>query len=631
MGLFAGKCDFLVIFAAKNVIMTIQFKIQIRGIKKPSVWRRIVIPGNFTFHDLHNTIQSAFGWWDEHLYHFQRRPFDGGWTVKELDEEDDNWGELPEDARETNVLTFIQHMGLEKFVYVYDFGDSWVHDITVESIDKEADLDHPVCLAGKGACPPEDCGGPWGYEELKEEMDKDEINEFDLEEVNDELESITAGSEWLDDVVDSMWDEESDMPLDIQELEGKTLADLMENRYKGSLIDFAEDLGFDIDENISEEEYRKQYAQALKDNAVKVMSMLPMSELKLLEQLKKNHMPGNAQDCYEDYCSMLMVIYGLAGEWWNEDDNHYIWVPDDLWQMMKPQVEEVMADPHVQHRLAIESTIIGLANLYGQVSLAFVEKELVRLGQVQNIEGATVAVSACMADSLLLKFTRHQTGRLTDEPSEDTLLFLSRYGWDMPGELDDEIKKRESLAKDYRLFTLVEVMNAAVIPMPRIANPMHDTFFSLLTEDLKYNDWLASKICHDLWYREMHKYEEDFEEEDPGLYFREEVLYEYDSSDSLFRKAMKLLDDYLNNMPHWQLKGHTPMEVQGMLSEEGKAAKRKRQERKSYLDDDYISPKDWMANLGVTMPIIAEKKPGRNEPCPCGSGKKYKNCCGRGN
>ena len=611
--------------------MAIQFKIQIRDIKKPPVWRRIVIPGNFTFHDLHNTIQSAFGWWDEHLYQFQRYPFDGGWCVKDIDEDDDNWGERPEDARETNVATFIQHMGLEKFVYVYDFGDSWVHDITVEQIDHDADLDHPVCLAGKGACPPEDCGGPWGYEELKEEMDKDEINEFDLEKVNEELESITAGSEWSGDMIDSMWDEENDMPHDIKELEGKTLADLMENQYKGSLTDFAEEFGFDIDESISEKEFRKQYAQALKDNVVRVMSMLPISELKLLEHLKKNPKPGNTLDCYEDYCSKLMVIYGLAGEWWDEDENYYIWVPDDLWQMMKPHVEEVLADPHVQHRVTIENTILGLANLYGQVSLGFVEKELVRLGQIQTIEGAKIAVSACMDDSLLLKFTQHQTGRLTDEPSEDTLLFLSPYGWDMPSELDDEIKKRESLAKDYHLFTIVEVMYAAVMPMPRIANPMHDAFFSLLTEDLNYNDWLASEICHGLWYREMHKYEEDFEEEDPGQYFREEVLYDYDSSDSLFRKAMKLLDDYLNNMPHWQLKGHTPIEAHGLLSEEDKATKRKRQESRSYHDDDYISPKDWMANLGVTMPIIAEKRPGRNDPCPCGSGKKYKNCCGRGN
>lgn len=63
--------------------MTIQFKIQIRDVKKPPVWRRIVIPGNFTFHDLHYTIQTAFGWWGEHLYQFQRHPFDGGWDINQ--------------------------------------------------------------------------------------------------------------------------------------------------------------------------------------------------------------------------------------------------------------------------------------------------------------------------------------------------------------------------------------------------------------------------------------------------------------------------------------------------------------------------------------------------------------------
>ena len=118
--------------------MKIQLKIQIRGIKKPPVWRRIVIPENFSFQDLHDTIQAAFGWWGEHLYQFQRHPFDGGWTVADPYAEDDPWSEEPENAHETNVLQFIQQMGLEKFVYVYDFGDSWVHDITVESIDKEA-------------------------------------------------------------------------------------------------------------------------------------------------------------------------------------------------------------------------------------------------------------------------------------------------------------------------------------------------------------------------------------------------------------------------------------------------------------------------------------------------------------
>ena len=150
--------------------------------------------------------------------------------------------------------------------------------------------------------------------------------------------------------------------------------------------------------------------------------------------------------------------------------------------------------------------------------------------------------------------------------------------------------------------------------------------------DLNLHEWHATEICHDLWYFEMHKEDEGFED-DPGEYFREEVLYDYDASDDIFRKGMRLLDDYLNNLPHWQLKGHTPIETMDMLNKEEQtshypSAKRS---RSLYTDGRPISPMDYIGDIGVTMPIIAEKKPGRNDPCPCGSGKKYKNCCGRGN
>ena len=608
--------------------MAIQLKIQIRGIKKPPVWRRIEIPGNFSFHDLHNTIQAAFGWWNEHLYQFQRHPFDGGWTVKEPDEENDPWGEEPEDSRETNVLDFIQHMGLEKFVYVYDFGDSWVHDITVENIDQDDELDYPICLAGKGACPPEDCGGTWGYEELKKEMDEDEINEFDLEEVNEELESITAGEESSGEVVGSVHD--YDVPDDAKELEKMSLVDALQRFYKSELTDYAEELGFDIDENLSEEEFRKQYAQALINHPVEVLSMLPLEDLTVLARLKKEPMPGNIAQCYEDYRDKIIEIYGLAGHWWDEDDNFYLWIPDDLWTALRPHIEEVMDFPHVKHRLSIESTILGLANLYGQVSLGLVYKELVRFGQVKTLEDAAIAVAACKEKSLLLKWTAHQIGGFMEEPTDDNQLFLSPYGWDMPAELVREIEKRESLAGDYQQFSATDVMAASVMPLPNIANPVHDDFVSMLMDELELDKGQATIVCHDLWYREMHKYEEDFEEEDPGTYFRESVLYDYDSYDYMFKKGMKMLDAYLNNMPHWQLKGHTPVEAQSGLSELDKAARQERQ-RRLYQDDNYVRPKDFIANLGVTMPIIAEKKPGRNDPCPCGSGKKYKNCCGRGN
>ena len=609
--------------------MTIQFKIQIRGIKKPPVWRRIVIPGSFSFHDLHNTIQTAFGWWDEHLYQFQRHPFDGGWTVADPPEDDDPWHEKPEDSHETNVLQFIQHMELEKFVYVYDFGDSWVHDITVENIDKERELDHPVCLAGKGACPPEDCGGPWGYEEMKEEMDKDEINEFDLEEVNDELEGFATSS----DRASHHADDDDDRPL--QPAGGApdpiNLMDILKHITKAELIDLAEDLGLEIDERANVKEVRKQYAEGIIANAVKILSQLPMEDLMILDRLKKHPTEGMVVDCYSDYYDMLMVVYHLAEEWYDDDDDYYVQIPEDFWRVAEPQLQTVMDDMSVHRRVTVESITIGLTNLYGQVSEEFVANELVRLGQARTAEDALQELAHIKESSLFMKMNVHPTGGYGDEPTSASTLFLSPYCWEMPGELADVIARHEPAAKDYKLFSEFEILLAASSPVPQVTNPMREPFKEYLMHDLNLHEWHSMEICHDLWFFEMHKEDEGFED-DPGKYFREEVLYDYDASDAVFRKGMRLLDDYLNNLPHWQLKGHTPTEAMEMLNKENQKSLTSTRSRSSIgMSGRPISPMDFIGDIGVTMPIIAEKKPGRNDPCPCGSGKKYKNCCGRGN
>ena len=192
--------------------MTLQVRIQLRNIKRPPVWRRIVIPGTFTFLDFHYAIQRAFGWTDSHLFHFMKQPYDRGWEIKMPDSWDGSLFSSPyKAAHKTVVADFLRENGVSEFVYTYDFGDDWFHDIQLEAINEEESLESPRCLAGKGACPPEDCGGPWGYENLKalfqEEPDSDEALEykawmgldedeefdpklFDLEETNEVLASV---------------------------------------------------------------------------------------------------------------------------------------------------------------------------------------------------------------------------------------------------------------------------------------------------------------------------------------------------------------------------------------------------------------------------------------------------------
>lgn len=63
--------------------MTHTFRIQIKNIKKPPMWRRLEIPGNYTFHQFHTAIQLAFGWQFEHLYQFMEHAYEGSWSICE--------------------------------------------------------------------------------------------------------------------------------------------------------------------------------------------------------------------------------------------------------------------------------------------------------------------------------------------------------------------------------------------------------------------------------------------------------------------------------------------------------------------------------------------------------------------
>ena len=172
-----------------------QFKIQIEGLKKPSVWRRVIVPDTYTFEQFHLTIQTAFGWTNSHLFQFCPQNYGSSPTITiPYDDLDDD---PIEDARKI-VLKEIFHAEKQKYSYIYDFGDSWHHKITLEAILQDSP-EKASCIAGKGKCPPEDCGGVWGYERLKEVLSNPEDPEY--EEMREWL-GLEPDEEWNADVFD---------------------------------------------------------------------------------------------------------------------------------------------------------------------------------------------------------------------------------------------------------------------------------------------------------------------------------------------------------------------------------------------------------------------------------------------
>ncbi len=184
---FAKQTAAITPVGRKGLKATYQFKVKLRGATKPPVWRRVLVPADFTFSGLHAVIQEAFGWWNEHLYCFGDTPYRRQLTIAEPNEDD--WDEPDYNAREFTIGEFFgEGTGAQKLCYVYDFGDDWIHDITLEQvIDRESS--HATCTAGKGACPEEDCGGVWGYEEMKENGEFDP-HDFHLDDVREGVESL---------------------------------------------------------------------------------------------------------------------------------------------------------------------------------------------------------------------------------------------------------------------------------------------------------------------------------------------------------------------------------------------------------------------------------------------------------
>lgn len=159
--------------------MSYIFKIKLRGVSKPTVWRRVSVPESYTFTEFHLIIQAAFGWKNCHLYEFVDTLFRPTYRIVEsshfefCDERD------VLNADETAISDYFKSVG-DKCVYTYDFGDCWELDVLLEKIENDGICD-PFCITGKGLCPPENCGGVYGYERLKELAKADSFSPEDEE------------------------------------------------------------------------------------------------------------------------------------------------------------------------------------------------------------------------------------------------------------------------------------------------------------------------------------------------------------------------------------------------------------------------------------------------------------------
>ena len=182
---------------SKSKTSVYRIKVTLRHVAPP-VWRRIEVPADIRLGKLHNVLQAVMGWTDSHMHAFRLGMEQYGTLSREFPDMFKNERTVPLDQ--------IVAVG-KKLIYEYDFGDGWEHEMKIEKVlAAEAGKRYPTCLDGKRACPPDDCGGPWGYARLLEVLrdpkheEHEEMAEwigedfdpeaFDLDAVNRQLKRL---------------------------------------------------------------------------------------------------------------------------------------------------------------------------------------------------------------------------------------------------------------------------------------------------------------------------------------------------------------------------------------------------------------------------------------------------------
>ena len=201
-------------------MVTYRIRVDLDG-AKPRIWRRLELASDLTLDQLHDIVQTAMGWTDSHLHEFASGDNPTDRRAEHYRPQESLEEGLPGvDEVSVRLDEVLVETG-DRLFYNYDFGDDWAHTLRLEAVSpREPERPWAVCLAGAGACPPEDCGGIWGYHDLLETLRQpvDEDNEellewvgpdfdpgrFDVEDVNSALVEMGEFDDLHDSVLSSV-------------------------------------------------------------------------------------------------------------------------------------------------------------------------------------------------------------------------------------------------------------------------------------------------------------------------------------------------------------------------------------------------------------------------------------------
>ena len=617
---------------SKHKHMVFQFKIKIEGLSKPSVWRKVDVPASMSFLQFHYVIQTVFGWENAHLWNFEprsktRRQFPA-FRIEEPYDGMDCWDDAESLIASDTALDKI-FLSCKELVYTYDYGDHWTHSVKLEDVfdDNRA---YAVCTDGKGSTPPEDCGGIGGYEDLKESFEEgdeermesyrdwlgldesevwnpDSFSTEDLKDINKALKRMKVPTVKRNKfaTMKTFKSNHADNPVyySIQELlKRKTVAEL---RLLASV------LGFRFKAGVTKYVMLDLISNQILEHPETLIEVAFYYELKAFLDIIKGDMPLE----YAEESGLLYefnrfgLIYALNYSDGRESTLH---LQMDIADILEPLITAELERRECDGSLLFEKLALGCANIYGYTEMYYLQEYFQTVGD---------RVGRKFDNAMLTEAFYPILAAMGSGKKSDKGILLSPFSKSASFYPDENHVCFEIDPKKFDFDTILEY---GEMPYPRF----HGKEADALRETVRKYGKTGSnpdEILRKIWLNHQ-----DSESKSP--------LPDLDFLDipemSALQPCLNSIMEFQNNVPCWKLCGNSSHEI----------AKIKKASMNGRTPNISIGPN--MRAMGInsfgqvmemarngesflTRPVQTSTKVGRNDPCPCGSGKKYKHCCGR--
>ena len=419
---------------------------------------------------------------------------------------------------------------------------------------------------------------------------------------------------------------------------GKTLHKIVQKLKKEELIRYASNLGLKLDEELDIYKLRKAYIEFILSHPKELLLMLPMADLQLIRKAK-NVKAGVGVPRVDDHLTPIMVMYGLADMDTPQWDFFTVTIAKDLQPLLVQHIDWALEHDHNQLRISVEFIVEGLANVFGIITQDEIRKQLKKLMHNDSDEKAAKALDVVRQYSLLLDSMEYAAD--LENAKDEDIRFVSRYGWEDKRKMEQFIAEHSRNIDSTPEFSVEELSKSSGALCPVVPNPKMDEFMHFLTCQIGLDQGSAYIVCFNLWYYKIHYGEKSLDDKQMEIYFLSHVVTEEEQelTDRKAEEWMQHLADFADNMPLWHLRGFTATDYPAEafvsklpIEESVDSVLRKMKEGAKLINDV----------LNARAQISAQAKPskdydpwtgrkiGRNDPCPCGSGLKYKKCHGKG-